>query len=196
MILKRLLRSQGLGAVALTIAIVALMTLLWQSDELSSPAEAEALWGKAEPDSFIAHATFLSFAEDGRLATKIESRRVEQFEKDDLVTLHQPRAKIVGDSIGAFWQIEAADGRLIQNQDLMLLAGEVRVSRVADSRNLLSLTTQALTLNNTERTAYTSKPVTITESLGVTRAVGMKAWIDSRILELNAQVGGEYEPGN
>jgi lipopolysaccharide export system protein LptC len=59
----------------------------------------------------------------------------------------------------------------------------------------MSLSTQALTLDNENRTIYTNEPVEIIDALGITRATGMKAWLDERILELNAQVEGRYETG-
>jgi len=91
--------------------------------------------------------------------------------------------------------LRAEEGEFLQSRDLMYLTGDVRVVRLAETGVPMSLSTQALTLDNESRTAYTSEPVEINEALGVTRAIGMKAWIDERILELNAQVEGRYETG-
>jgi len=55
------------------------------------------------------------------------------------------------------------------------------------------LTTDTLTLDNRDGTVYTDDPVTIKEPFGTTEAVGMKAWVDERILELNSRVEGAYE---
>jgi lipopolysaccharide export system protein LptC len=37
--------------------------------------------------------------------------------------------------------------------------------------------------------------VELTDSFSLTRATGMKAWIDDRILELDSDVEGRYETG-
>ncbi len=69
------------------------------------------------------------------------------------------------------------------------------MSQQAQDGRSLTLTTSTLTLNNAERTVYTDAPVKLTDSFSLTRATGMKAWIDDRILELDSQVEGRYEPG-
>jgi lipopolysaccharide export system protein LptC len=68
--------------------------------------------------------------------------------------------------------------------------------RRAEERGPMTLSTTALTLNNNDQTVYTDEPVEINDALGITTATGMKAWIDERILELNAQVKGRYETGS
>ena len=55
------------------------------------------------------------------------------------------------------------------------------------------LKTESLTLDNKQRIVHTDAPVVMTDPSGVTRATGMKAWIDERIVELNSQVEGQYE---
>ncbi|HEY9120570.1 MAG TPA: LPS export ABC transporter periplasmic protein LptC, partial [Marinobacter sp.] len=94
------------------------------------------------------------------------------------------------------WQAQANEGRLLEADDLVHLLGNVKVTRQAEGGGPpLTLTTAALTLNNSERTVYTDEPVTLTDAAGVTTATGMKAWIDDRLLELYSQVEGRYEPG-
>ena len=83
----------------------------------------------------------------------------------------------------------------MEADDLVHLTGDVRVSQQAEGGRPLTLTTSTLTLDNAERTVYTDAPVELTDSFSLTRATGMKAWIDDRILELDSQVEGRYEPG-
>lgn len=196
MTLGGLIRSPKLRLLALAGTVFALFTLLWQSDEPTTPMEAAALRGDAEPDSFVVGGQYLSFSETGRRSTLIKSQRIEQFESDRLTQMQQPRAILFGEADDdASWEVQAQRGEFLEVEDLMYLTGEVEIVRLAGQRGPLSLSTQALTLNNGEGTIYTEEPVEITDALGVTRATGMTAWIDQRILELNAQVEGRYETG-
>jgi lipopolysaccharide export system protein LptC len=190
-----LIRSPGLRTLALAATVIALVVVLWRSDEPTLPMEAVALRGTAEPDSFVVGGQYLSFSESGQLTTLIRSRRIEQFESDERTLMQQPRATLFGEAEEASWEVEANKGEFLDTKGLINLTGEVQIVRRADQQGPMSLSTQALTVNNENRTIYTSEPVEISDALGITRAIGMKAWIDERILELNAQVEGRYETG-
>ena len=104
-------------------------------------------------------------------------------------------AVLYGDPGNAPWQVQANKGQFMEADDLVHLTGDVRVSQQAQGGRPLTLTTSTLTLDNTERTVYTDAPVELTDSFSLTRATGMKAWIDDRILELDSDVEGRYETG-
>jgi len=190
-----LIRSPKLRTMALAATVIALVTVLWQSDEPTTPMKAAALRGEAEPDSFVVGGRYLSFNETGQLTTRIKSQRIEQFESDNLTRMQQPRATLFGKAEDGSWEVEAEEGEFLEARGLMHLTGDVRIVRLADQQGPMSLSTQALTLDNENRTIYTNEPVKIIDALGITRATGMKAWLDERILELNAQVEGRYETG-
>jgi lipopolysaccharide export system protein LptC len=190
-----LIRSPTLRTLALAATVIALVAVLWQSDEPTIPMKAAALRGEAEPDSFVVGGRYLSFSETGRLVTRIKSQRIEQFESDKLIRMQQPQATLFGNAEDGSWEVEAEEGEFLEARGLMHLTGEVRIVRLTDPQGPMSLSTQALTLDNENRTIYTNEPVEIIDALGITRATGMKAWLDERILELNAQVEGRYETG-
>lgn len=190
-----LIHSPKWRTLALAVTVIALVAVLWQSDEPAEPMKAAALRGNTEPDSFVVGGQYLSFNENGQLATFIKSQRIEQFESEKRTIMQQPRATLFGQAEGASWEAEARKGEFLDAKGLIHLTGDVRVARRADQQGPMSLSTQALTMNSEKRTIYTSEPVEISDALGITRAIGMKAWIDDRILELNAQVEGRYETG-
>ena len=190
-----LIRNPKLRTLALIATFLALIAVLWQSDEPASSIDAAALRGEAEPDSFVVGGQYLSFSQTGQLSSRINSQRIEQFESDSLIRMQQPRATLFNETGDASWEAEAEQGEFLEARDLINLTGDVRIVRLADQRGPMSLSTQALTLNNGERTIYTNAPVELNDALGTTRATGMKAWIDERILELNAEVEGRYETG-
>lgn len=175
--------------------IVALFFLLWQSDEPTVPTDAASLRGESEPDGFVVNGHYLSYDETGRLTTRFRSPRIEQFESSNETVMNSPRATLYGEEGTPPWQVQATEGHFFEADQLVHLTGDVKVTREAENGRPLTLTTTELTVNNAERTVYTDEPVELIDTVGQTRATGMKAWIDDRILELNSQVEGLYEPG-
>ena len=185
-----------LRTLALAGTVVAAVFLLWRSDDAPVvDPEAAALRGNAEPDGFVVNGNYRSFDQSGSLEIRFASPRIEQFEESNLATMESPRAELFGDAGAQPWIVEANQGRLMQDQQLVHLTGNVRVLRSVGGRDT-TLTTRTLTLDNNEGVVFTEAPVEIRDITGITNAVGMKAWIDERILELNSQVEGYYDTGN
>lgn len=184
------LRTLALGG-----TLAATLFLLWRSDEPTQIAnDAADLRGKAEPDGFVINGEYTSYDEDGNLKIQFTSPRIEQFEEGNVATMKQPRAKLFGQPETPPWIVQSENGSLLQNEGVLYLTDHVRVIRTIGEREA-TMTTTSLTLDNDQGTVYTDAPVTITDELGVTRAKGMKAWIDDRTLELKSQVEGRYETG-
>ncbi|KMQ75661.1 LPS export ABC transporter periplasmic protein LptC [Marinobacter subterrani] len=188
-----------LRTLALAGTLAAVMFLMWQSDEPPvTNQKAAELRGDAEPDGFVVNGEYTSFDETGNLKISFTSPRIEQFEEGNLATMVSPKAKLFGNEGNANaepWIIEAENGSLLQNENLLYLTGNVRILRSVGGRDT-TLTTSTLTLDNDRSMAYTDAPVVIRDVTGITHAVGMKAWIDERVLELNSKVEGRYETGN
>ena len=197
MIIKLLTPRSSKDAWARTLALIAVigatLLLMWQSEDrdLSNP-QAEQLRGPSEPDSFVVGSYYRSWDEQGHLEIQLTSPRIEQFEDTNHALLEKPVARVFPQGRPQPWIIEADEGSLLQSEGLLNLTHNVVVTRRSEDAEA-TLTTNALTLDDNEGTVYTDQPVTITEPFGVTRATGMKAWIDQRILELNSQVEGQYE---
>lgn len=179
-------------ALACTIAVT--MFLLWQGNEppATSYSDARQLRGDAEPDGFVVNGSYTSYDENGKRKIVFTSPRIEQFEDGNVANMESPRAVLASDTGEGPWVLNANKGSLQQNDDLLYLTGNVRVVRTIGEREA-TLNTESLTLDNNKGTVYTDDQVSITDSVGTTRAKGMKAWIDERILELNSQVEGRYE---
>ncbi|KAA1176360.1 LPS export ABC transporter periplasmic protein LptC [Marinobacter salinexigens] len=188
--------SPWLRTLALTCTLAATVFLLWQSDE---PAivqnDAADLRGNTEPDGFVVNGEYTSYDAQGNVKVHFTSPRIEQFEEGSVATIISPRAELFSDQASEPWIVEAENGSLLQNENILYLTGNVRVLRTTGERQA-TLATSSLTLDNDTGTVYTDAPVEITDATGVTRATGMKAWIDKRILELNSQVEGRYEIGH
>jgi len=183
-----------LRMLALALTIAATMFLLWRGDEppMSSYSDARQLRGEAEPDGFVINGSYTSYDEAGHRKIVFTSPRIEQFEEGNLAIMESPSAELFSKSEEGPWVLNAEKGSLQRDQDMLFLSGNVRVVRTIGDREA-TLNTESLTLDNRKGTVYTDDLVEITDSVGTTRAKGMKAWIDKRILELNSQVEGRYE---
>ncbi|RBP26982.1 lipopolysaccharide export system protein LptC [Marinobacter pelagius] len=180
-------------ALAVVALVAAALFLLWRSDEPPAPdPEAAALRGPAEPDGFVVDGAYTSYDQNGNLKVHFTSPRIEQFEEGNMATMVSPTARLFGEPGTEPWTIEANNGSLLQNENLLYLTDNVRIIRQVGEREA-TLTTSKLTLDNDQNIIYTDAPVEITDRIGVTRATGMKAWINDRIVELNSDVEGRYE---
>lgn len=184
-----------LRMLALGCTLAATVFLMWRSDEPPVVQDdAAELRGKTEPDGFIINGSYTSYDQEGNLKIHFTSPRIEQFEEGNLATMTEPHATLYGQPETEPWIVDAENGSLLQNEGLVYLTDHVRVVRTIGERQA-TLTTTTLTLDNDQGIVYTDAPVTITDEIGVTRAKGMKAWVDQRILELKSQVEGRYDTG-
>lgn len=194
MILPDLLSRPWVRSLALLISVAVLISLLWQSDERIPAVDAESLRGPSEPDGFVINGHYRAFDEQGNLATMISSPRIEQFDADSSAIMTEPNATLIDKKTGAPWQLTANRGTFLENSELVQLDGDVVVTRPISGNREGTLETDRLTLDNAKRTVYTDALVVMTDGRSVTRATGMTAWIDDRIVEFKSQVEGQYEP--
>ncbi|PVY70762.1 lipopolysaccharide export system protein LptC [Tamilnaduibacter salinus] len=177
----------------IVVIAMALVALLWQSDEQSHPDSAADLRGPDEPDSFVVNGVFRSYSEDGALKSELHSERIEQFDNRKVAHLMSPRAVIRNTGTEQPWVLEAAEGRYERNQEQLHLSGNVAITRPLDDGAQARLSSDRLTLDNRRRIVHTDAPVVLDSPRGVTHAVGLKGWIDDRVLELQSQVEGRYD---
>lgn len=181
---------------ALIVAAGVLALLLWQSDESRSPApDFLDLRGEREPDGFVSGARHLAFNEDGQRVSMITSPRIEQFDDTGTATLQEPAATLYEVRTQTPWDIRARSGVMDQNAARLELQGEVQVTRQVRG-GASTLETEQLTIDNALRQVFTDEPVVVSGPGMVTRARGMRGWIDDRVLEFDTDVEGRYEAEN
>lgn len=178
------------GAISLAAVIITLM--LFRSDQTVSPLDAEDLRGPEEPDGFIVAGVYRSFDQQGHLSTRLESERAEQFDAERLVVMQSPRGVIFERESRLPWSIQAREGNYRMDEETLELNRDVLVERSGPEGRRSTLETSHLVLDNHERIVHTEAPVTLRDELGTTEAIGMRGWIDDRIVELKKDVRGEY----
>jgi lipopolysaccharide export system protein LptC len=210
--MRSLVNTLKLRPLAIGIVALALLALLWQSDEQRQPVPAEKLRGPSEPDSFVVEGRLRSYSEEGQLQAVIQSPRIEQFDARNEAIMQAPKARLTDQSSGQLWRVSADHGRYELNQEVMHLADNVVVIRAdqtqgatnpniipgddrkSPTEDVVRLETDRLTLDNKKRIVHTEAPVVIRNAASVTRAVGMRGWVDEGIVQLESQVEGVYEP--
>ncbi|OEY65201.1 LPS export ABC transporter periplasmic protein LptC [Marinobacter sp. X15-166B] len=191
---SRLLSRVRVRNLALLVCTGILVALLWQSDERRVPTDSSDLRGEGEPDGFVVNGRFMAFNADGQLASAIDSPRIEQFDQTQRAVMSTPQATMFEEKSGKPWHLTADNGTFLEATNVIELTGNVVVTRPLQDERTATLTTDSLTIDNRTRTVSTDAPVLMTDQRNVTRAVGMKAQIDERILELKSRVEGHYEP--
>jgi lipopolysaccharide export system protein LptC len=170
--------------------------IIWQDEENSMSSDDTGLRGPREPDGFIVNALYRSYDVDGNLSSRIETERAEQFEGEQYALMDRPRGAVFEHETRLPWLISADDGRYDLKTEQLLLLGDVEVIRENPELAPSRLLTERLTLDNRERIVHTEAPVTLLDFRGTTDAVGMRAWIDERVIEFESQVEGEYVTEN
>ena len=127
---------------------------------------------------------------------KSESREglAELLARDEMLIVHVEDGELLEELFDV--DLVSEDGTQLRDDRhvLLRLEQDVVVRRTLANGREGTLVTDRLTLDNGERIVHTDAPVRLTDQFSVTEAVGMKAWIDDRILELRSQVESVYEP--
>lgn len=178
--------------IALLAMALVLAFLVWHGEE-PTPISESPVSGPQEPDAYVEDGLYFSFDNEGNPETRMHSARVDEYDNQHKAFLQQPTAEVFEKQGGSPWHIRAQKGVYNIPQDSLTLEDSVVVTRQTEAQQPSTLTTSRLTLDNQQRIVHTDAPVTITDPQGVTHAVGMKAFIAQRILELNSQVDGNYD---
>lgn len=194
MALPEALAQPRVRNLALLVCAGVLAALLWQSDERREPEVSSTLRGESEPDGFVVNGQYMAFNLEGQLASEIESPRIEQFDHAQLALMTTPKATMFNEKSGKPWHLTADNGTFLETVNVIELNGNVVVTRPLEGGQTATLKTDSLTIDNNTRTVSTDALVVMTDRHNVTRAIGMSAQIDERILELKSQVEGRYEP--
>lgn len=176
---------------ALFLAAAALVLLIWQgAEQQTGPHQQNTA---DEPESFADNAVYMAFDDKGQLTSELQSPRVEEFSHSNLAHMQQPRAKLYSKDSRVPWLLRADRGTYNLKSQVMRLDGQVAVTRPLPDQPPAQLDTSHLTLDNARGIVHTDAPVTIKDVNGITRAVGMRAWVDKRVMELLSEVRGTYQ---
>lgn len=166
--------------------------LIVQEDDPIRDTTATELRGPEKPDSFVINATFRSFDTGGQLKSRIQTRRAEQFQGENRVTMEHPRAMLMARNGGAPWFVRARAGLYQPDTARLTLEKDVRARHTRTKRGDVLILSERMTLDNNQRIVQTDAPVTLIDRNSLTHAVGMTGWIDDRAVRLENDVRSRY----
>ena len=131
----------------------------------------------------------------GRLIRELEAEEVRHFPDDDTTELLRPRLTVHPDQPPP-WVVVAENGWVSPDASLVLLNGEVRITREEGARNRpLRIDTRNLRVQPLQDYAETDERVRVRSRKDRIDAVGMQAWLRPPArLKFLADVKGYYAP--
>jgi lipopolysaccharide export system protein LptC len=181
----------------LATALLAPILLYWGADRAPTEAPAPELApGGTDTDYYLRDATIRQFDASGQLHQELRSPQLEHYPQPGELRALTPDIVLFRNDARDEVLISAQQGRMQDSDEQVRLNGAVRVqsnSGKGASSTPLRLETEALTLMPSEQFIETDTAVTLFSQGGETRANGMKAYLNSRQVELLSDVEGRYE---
>lgn len=146
-----------------------------------------------EPDIYMESAVINQFQDDGTLQYRLAAQQVRTFDADQHTHLVSPDFSLYSPPAPP-WRVSARRGDLHGLRDgadgVLVLSGEVVLHQTDPERGFTTVRTAELRVHPEPRYAETERDVMIETEAGRTFAQGLKADLERRILNLQADADG------
>ena len=149
-----------------------------------------------EPDIYMKSAVINQFQDDGTLQYRLAAQQVRTFDAERHTHLVGPDFSLYSPTAPP-WRVSAHQGDLYGLHDgadghdgVLVLSGEVVLHQTDPQRGFTTIRTAELTVRPEPRYAETERDVMIETEAGRTFAQGLKADLERRILNLQADADG------
>ncbi|MEH6910941.1 MAG: LPS export ABC transporter periplasmic protein LptC [Oceanicoccus sp.] len=187
----KLLSSLNINRIVIaTGAVAVLFYLLAYPESGMQPTTTGKADVSTKVNFYLVNDVSTQFDEQGLLELSVTAQRVRHNPGNSSVDLTNPVFQLYTDGEHQ-WNVSAKYGVLFQHDDRAELMQEVVI---VSTDQKTSLKTPSLTIFPQKRQAQTDKPVTLLNSNGFTRAIGMKADLEKKEIALLNHVRGQYEP--
>ena len=160
-----------------------------QPTEPAAPAEVAH-----EPDYFFEDFVVTSMDTQGQPKHRLKGTRMAHYPDDDSTQIESPELELYVDAAPA-WTIIAEHGSVSSGGDQVRLEGEVRIKQHrAEEADAVSATTRDVLIRPDDEYAETDQLVVITRGTMKLQAVGMRAFLKERRVELLSKVVGVHAP--
>jgi lipopolysaccharide export system protein LptC len=175
--------------------LVGLAALTFWLDRVVQPAQrATQASSRHDPDYIVDKLKAARTNEKGVVIYTLAAERMMHYPDDDTTVLTLPRFVSLR-SKQAPVTITAREGLLSSNGENVYFKDDVTVTRAAHAdRSEMVMRTTYLHVIPDDNIAKTDRPVTITDAATVVHAVGLEMNSDTRVLKLNSNVRGTYDP--
>jgi lipopolysaccharide export system protein LptC len=178
----------------LATALLAPILLYWGADRAPTEAPApEIAPGGADTDYYLRDATIRQFDSQGLLHQELRSPQLEHYPDPGELRAQAPDITLFRNETRGEVLISAEQGLMQDSTEQVRLNGSVKVLSQPTGSTPLRLETQTLNLVPSEQFIETDTAVTLYSQGGETRANGMKAYLNTRQVELLSDVEGRYE---
>ena len=151
---------------------------------------------EGEPDIYMESAVISQFQDDGTLQYRLAAQQVRAFDADRLTHLVGPDFSLYSPTAPP-WRVSARRGDLHGLRDsadgqvgVLVLSGDVVLRQTDPEGGFTTVRTAELTVHPEPRYAETERDVMIETEAGRTFAQGLKADLERRILNLQADADG------
>ncbi|UTW14000.1 LPS export ABC transporter periplasmic protein LptC [Marinobacterium rhizophilum] len=177
----------------LATALLAPILLYWGADRAPTEAQAPQIApGGADTDYYLRDATIRQFDARGLLHQELRSPQLEHYPEPGELRAQAPDITLFSNEDRGEVLISAQQGLMQDSDEQVRLNGAVKVLSQSAGKPL-RLETQTLSLLPSQQFIETDTAVTLFSQGGETRANGMKAYLNTRQVELLSDVEGRYE---
>lgn len=129
---------------------------------------------------------------EGRPGYQLQAQSLRHYADDDTTDVNLPQMTMYSQGAPP-WFARAEQAHATAGGETVLLRDQVRVRRLTNVKgDRLEIQTSLLRVVPAKDYADTAEPVTIVSDLGVTHAVGMRADLKQKQIDLLSQVRGVY----
>ncbi|MEE8058902.1 MAG: LPS export ABC transporter periplasmic protein LptC [Pseudomonadales bacterium] len=172
------------------LAVVMLLTFLLAYSETGTPPTLGLEQSNDTlPDYYLTNIRSTQFDKQGMLDFTMASPSVEHNPKDNSANLKEPVFNLYQEG-ALVWTISSQSGVVYNGEVKVDLQQRVIISSI--DQEIILKTPQLVVFPN-KKLAKTNKPVTLLNPNGFTRAVGLRADLQTKTIDLLEQVRGQYE---
>ena len=179
-----------LGLVALVLLALASS---WLALRLSRDDAPPPLVGPPRSDYVLTDFELVALDQDGKESFVASGPLLTRHPFLGTLDIDQPRFR-VPDGEGGTWLARARDGWVQSDASQVRLLGDVWVTSPDSGAGPTELRSELVDIFPRERRLATTDPVTITAPGSILRAVGMRADLQTRYVELLSEVRARHEP--
>jgi len=182
-------RKRDIVRVSVLLVIAAFSWLLLRQSQVQLPVVTDREGRK--PDAYLSNFVITTMNEFGQPRYRLEAIYMEHFPQNDTSEIEKPLLTVFRpDELP--WYVKSERGVLKPLEDTVILLGHVEMEYLDEKGQSLRVLTKNLIVHPDRQYAETDQPVTIIDQHGITRAVGLNAFLDAGRLSLLAKVRGEY----
>ena len=144
------------------------------------------------PDYEATELTSTEFRIDGSVHYQLKAKKLYHFANDDHMELEQPRLVLDEDGKIA-WYAMSNEGYVTNQQEEVILIGDVRLERTEPKDPAFVLTTSKLTIFPDREYAHTNEPVVVKRKSDHISSNGVEAWFNSQRVKFLDKVISRHE---